>query len=78
MDEDRLQKIKIGQLLDVIRERPAMYLGKRSLTALSHFLDMDLLSMFTKFLHHTIGQQTSMTGWLIASILSSPPVDTPT
>lgn len=38
MDQDQLRRIKNGQLLDVIREKPAMYLGTRSLSALSHFL----------------------------------------
>lgn len=38
MDDERLQKIKGGGLLEVIRERPAMYLGQRSLSALSQYL----------------------------------------
>jgi hypothetical protein len=38
MDDARLQKIKDGGLLEVIREVPAMYLGERSLSALSHYL----------------------------------------
>jgi hypothetical protein len=38
MDDERLQKIKGGGLLEVIRERPAMYLGHRSLSALSSYL----------------------------------------
>jgi hypothetical protein len=36
--QDRTQEIKAGHLLDVIRERPAMYLGSRTLTGLGHFL----------------------------------------
>jgi hypothetical protein len=38
MDDERLQRIKGGGLLEVIRERPAMYLGQRSLSALSSYL----------------------------------------
>jgi hypothetical protein len=38
MDDERLQEIKGGGLLEVIRERPAMYLGQRSLSALSQYL----------------------------------------
>jgi hypothetical protein len=38
MDDEGLQKIKGGGLLEVIRERPAMYLGERSLSALSQYL----------------------------------------
>jgi hypothetical protein len=37
MDDERLQKIKGGGLLEVIRERPAMCLGQRSLSALSQY-----------------------------------------
>ncbi|HLJ87386.1 MAG TPA: hypothetical protein VKZ53_11225 [Candidatus Angelobacter sp.] len=39
MDGDRLQQIKNGGLLDVVRTRTALYTGKRSLSALSYFLD---------------------------------------
>jgi hypothetical protein len=35
---DRTQEIKAGHLLDLIRERPAMYLGSRTITGLGHFL----------------------------------------
>jgi hypothetical protein len=35
---NRGQEIKEGKLLDVIRERPAMYLGTRSISALSAYL----------------------------------------
>lgn len=35
---ERKEKIRNGALLEVIRERPAMYLGERSLSALSHYL----------------------------------------
>jgi hypothetical protein len=38
MDQGQLQKIKSGRLLDVIREKPAMYIGSRSLSALAQFL----------------------------------------
>jgi hypothetical protein len=38
MDDKRMQKIKGGGLLEVIRERPAMYLGHRSLSALASYL----------------------------------------
>jgi hypothetical protein len=38
MDQLRAQKIKSGQLLDVIRQKTAMYTGERSLSALAHFL----------------------------------------
>jgi hypothetical protein len=38
MDDEQLQKIKGGGLLEVIRERPAMYLGQRSLSALTQYL----------------------------------------
>ncbi len=38
MDEDQVEKIKNGRLLEVIRMRPALWLGKRSLSALWHFL----------------------------------------
>ena len=34
----RMQNIREGHLLDAIRERTAMYIGERSLTALHHFL----------------------------------------
>src|SRR5579885_3656084 len=36
---ERLQQIQSKGLLDVIRERPQMYLGSLSLTALCHFLN---------------------------------------
>lgn len=36
--QDRTQEIKAGHLLDVIREKPALYLGEHSLTGLWHFL----------------------------------------
>jgi hypothetical protein len=36
---ERLQQIESKGLLDVIRERPAMYLGELSLSALCHFLN---------------------------------------
>jgi hypothetical protein len=38
MDQAQVQKIRDGQLLDVIRERTAMYTGERSLSAVAHFL----------------------------------------
>jgi hypothetical protein len=38
MDDERLQKIKDGGLLEVIREKPALYLGDRSLSALWYYL----------------------------------------
>jgi len=38
MDQERVEKVRSGRLLEVIRERPAMWLGTRSLTALRHFL----------------------------------------
>ena len=37
--ERRRQRILHGGLLDVIRARTAMYTGKRTLSAVSHFLD---------------------------------------
>jgi hypothetical protein len=37
-DETRRNKIKDGGLLEVVRERPALYLGERSLSALWHYL----------------------------------------
>jgi hypothetical protein len=36
--QDRTQEIKAGRLLDVIRERPPLYLGEPSLTSLWHYL----------------------------------------
>jgi hypothetical protein len=36
--QERTQEIKAGHLLDVIREKPALYLGEHSLTGLWHFL----------------------------------------
>lgn len=36
--QDRTQDIKAGRLLELIRERPALYLGENSLTGLWHFL----------------------------------------
>jgi hypothetical protein len=36
--QDRTREIKAGRLLDVIRERPALYLGEHSLTGLWHYL----------------------------------------
>lgn len=36
--QDRKEEIKSGHLLDVIRERPALYLGEHSITGLWHFL----------------------------------------
>lgn len=36
--QDRTQEIKAGHLLDLIREKPALYLGETSLTGLWHFL----------------------------------------
>lgn len=36
---ERLQQIESKGLLDVIREKPAMYLGQPSLSALCHFLN---------------------------------------
>jgi hypothetical protein len=38
LDQAQLQKIRDGGLLDAIRERPAMYMGERSLSALWHYL----------------------------------------
>ncbi len=39
MDWDqRKEKIRTGELLEVIRDRPALYLGERSLSALWHYL----------------------------------------
>jgi hypothetical protein len=38
LHQERLQRIRNGKLLEVIREKPAMYLGERSLSALQHFL----------------------------------------
>jgi len=38
MDDKWLQKIKGGGLLEVIREKPAMWLGQRSLSALWYYL----------------------------------------
>ena len=37
-EDDPKQRIKNGQLLQVIRERPTLYLGERSLSALWHYL----------------------------------------
>ena len=39
LDPARLDKIKSGGLLDVIRERPALYMGEHSLSALWHFFN---------------------------------------
>ena len=36
--QERAEIIRLGGLLDVIRERPAMYLGQHSLSALCYFL----------------------------------------
>ncbi len=36
--DERKEKIRSGELLEVIRERPALYLGDRSLSALWHYL----------------------------------------
>jgi hypothetical protein len=36
--QDRTQEIKAGRLLDLIREKPTLYLGEHSLTGLWHFL----------------------------------------
>jgi hypothetical protein len=47
MNQERLNRVKSGGLLDVIRERPVMYLGELSLSALWHFLngyEMSLLA----------------------------------
>jgi hypothetical protein len=38
MDQERLRRIKNGDLIDVIRVRTAMYTGSRTLTAVYHFL----------------------------------------
>lgn len=37
--QERIEIIRLGGLLEVIRERPAMYLGHHSLSALWSFLD---------------------------------------
>ena len=34
----RIQRIREGELLDVIREKPVLYMGESTLTALYHFL----------------------------------------
>jgi hypothetical protein len=36
--QDRTQDIKAGRLLELIREKPTLYLGETSLTGLWHFL----------------------------------------
>lgn len=36
--QDRTQDIKAGRLLELIREKPTLYLGENSLTGLWHFL----------------------------------------
>ena len=35
--QDRTQDIKAGRLLELIREKPTLYLGENSLTGLWHF-----------------------------------------
>ncbi len=39
MDQERLQRISNGDLIDVIRARTVMYTGSRTLTAVCHFLE---------------------------------------
>jgi hypothetical protein len=51
MDQDLLQKIKSVGLLEVIRERPPLYLGERSLSALAAYLHGFRMALFVHDLH---------------------------
>jgi hypothetical protein len=79
MDDERLQKIKGGGLLEVIRERPAMYLGQRSLSALSHYLQGFWMALSVYDIQSASRyRQTFMTGLLTACTFTSPPAATRT
>ena len=74
---DRTPEIKAGGLLDIIRERPAMYLGEHTLTGLWHFLQgfhaaahiygMSAASQLPRDLHDWVAYRlhyySSTSGW---------------
>jgi hypothetical protein len=76
--QDRTQDIKAGRLLDLIREKPALYLGETSLTGLWYFLRGyrmaegdhgidDVIQMPTDFLDwvaYRLHFYDSTSGWL--------------
>jgi hypothetical protein len=77
MDPNQLARIGSGQFLDVIRERPPMYLGTRSLTALYHFITGYGFALHARGIEELIFcRWTFMIGWPMGCIFTNPPAVT--